>query len=52
MMARLDQSAAGNRPGGQIGFELTKQVDLVRARLSWLRAAYLVAFAALGWPYI
>jgi hypothetical protein len=52
MMARLDQAAAGNRPDGQIGFELTKQVDLVRARLSWLRAAYLVAFAALGWPYV
>jgi hypothetical protein len=27
-------------------------VDLVRALLSWLRAAYLVAFAALGWPYV
>lgn len=35
-----------------MGFELTKRAHVVRAQLSWLRAAYLVAFAALGWRYI
>ena len=35
-----------------MGFELTRRVQVVRARLSWVRAAYLAAFAALGWRYI
>jgi hypothetical protein len=52
MTKTLDQWATGNRPGGPMGFELTKRVHVVRARLSWLRAAYLVAFAALGWRYM
>jgi hypothetical protein len=52
MTKTLDQWAAGSSPGGPMGFELTRRVQLVRARLSWLRAAYLVAFAALGWRYI
>jgi hypothetical protein len=52
MTKTLDQWAMGDRPGGPMGFELTKRVHVVRARLSWLRAAYLVAFAALGWRYI
>ncbi len=52
MTKTLDQWAAGNPPGGPMGFELTRRMKVVRARLSWLRAAYLVAFAALGWHYI
>jgi hypothetical protein len=52
MTKTLDQWAAGGRPGGLMGFGLTKRAHVVRARLSWLRAAYLVAFAALGWRYI
>ena len=48
----LDQWAAGDRPGGPMGYELTRGVQVMRARLSWLRAAYLVAFAALGWRSI
>jgi hypothetical protein len=52
MTKTLDQWASGDRPGGPMGFELAKRVHVVRARLSWLRAAYLVAFAALGWRYV
>jgi hypothetical protein len=52
MTKTLDQWVAGDRPGGPMGFELIGRMHLVRARLSWLRAAYLVAFAALGWRYI
>src|SRR6266496_4279289 len=52
MTKTLDQWAMRDRPGGPMGFELTKRVHIVRARLSWLRAAYLVAFAALGLRYI
>ena len=35
-----------------MGFELTRGAKVVRARLSWVRAAYPVAFAALGWRYV
>ena len=52
MAKTLQQWAAGDRPGGPMGFELTRRVQVVRAQLSWVRAAYLVAFAALGWRYI
>jgi hypothetical protein len=52
MTETLHQWAAGERPGGPMGFELTRRVQVVRARLSWVRAAYLAAFAALGWRYI
>jgi hypothetical protein len=37
--------------GGQIEFRLTEGVSVTRARLSWVRAAYLAAFAARGWRY-
>jgi len=36
---------------GRIGFRLAGNVSLIRARLSWVRAAYLAAFAAFGWRY-
>ena len=52
MNKTLDAWAAGDAPGGPMGFELTRRVNVVRARLSWVRAAYLVAFAALGWRYV
>ncbi|WP_157881403.1 hypothetical protein [Streptomyces phaeochromogenes] len=33
-------------------FTVHTRFDEVRARVSWIRAAYLAAFAALGWGYI
>lgn len=35
-----------------LGFKLGGKLDLHRAGVSWLRAAYLAAFAALGYAYI
>jgi hypothetical protein len=46
---RTLDALAAKGAGGQIGFRLTESVSLTRARLSWVRAAYLAAFAALGW---
>ena len=43
-------SEPGN--GGRIRFRITENVLVERARLSWVRAAYLAAFAALGWRYV
>jgi hypothetical protein len=37
--------------GGQIGFRFLERVSPTAARLSWVRAAYLAAFAAFGWRY-
>jgi hypothetical protein len=37
--------------GGRLGFRLTETLLPVRAPLSWVRAGYLAAFAALGWRY-
>ncbi len=34
---------------GRIGFRFIEHVSPTRARLSWVRAAYLAAFAAFGW---
>jgi hypothetical protein len=47
---RLERQAADGT-GGQIGIRLTETMVPVRAQLSWVRAAYLAAFAALGWGY-
>src|SRR5262249_7665240 len=33
-------------------FTVDTRFDETRARISWIRAAYLAAFAALGWGYI
>jgi hypothetical protein len=38
--------------GRQIGLRFTERMITVRAQLSWVRAAYLAAFAALGWRYV
>jgi hypothetical protein len=44
--------ARGKRPGGRVTLRLTDRTSLTRAQLSHLRAAYLVAFTALGWRYV
>ena len=38
-------------PNSQLSFRLRHRVSLRRANISWLRAAYLVAFAVLGYRY-
>jgi hypothetical protein len=48
---RTLDALAAEGAGGRMGFRLTENVSLTRARLSWVRAAYLAAFAALGWRY-
>jgi hypothetical protein len=39
-------------PNPDISFTVTSGYSETRARISWIRAAYLAAFAGLGWPYI
>jgi hypothetical protein len=48
---RALERKAANGAGGRFGFRLTEKMLPVRAQLSWVRAAYLAAFAALGWRY-
>lgn len=36
----------------RFSFTIHTRYDEIKARLSWIRAAYLTAFAALGWEYI
>ena len=38
--------------GGNIGFRFRERLSPTAASLSWVRAGYLAAFAALGWRYI
>jgi hypothetical protein len=38
--------------GRQIGLRFSERLLTVRAQLSWVRAAYLAAFSALGWRYV
>ena len=45
-------AASAEQPGGRVTLRLTDRTSLTRAQLSYLRAAYLVAFAALGWRYV
>jgi hypothetical protein len=47
----LDDWAAAGVVDGRFGFRLTQKVSLHQARLSWVRAAYLAAFAAFGYRY-
>jgi hypothetical protein len=47
----LERNAADGT-GGRFGLRLTERMLPVRAQLSWVRAAYLAAFAALGWRYV
>jgi hypothetical protein len=49
---RALERKAANGTGGRFGFRLTERMLPVRAQLSWVRAAYLAAFAALGWRYV
>jgi hypothetical protein len=48
----LDTWAAGDVANARGRYRLTRRVSVMRARLSWVRAAYLAAFAALGWQYV
>jgi hypothetical protein len=50
-VAALEERIAQNSAGGRIGFQVTETFSIDRARLSWVRAAYLAAFGALGWRY-
>lgn len=53
--AQFDTALAAHRAGnGGSGFSITVHTGFedVRARLSLIRAAYLTAFAGLGWTYI
>jgi hypothetical protein len=38
-------------PNPKFSFTIHTRYDDAKARLSWIRSAYLVAFAALGWTY-
>jgi hypothetical protein len=38
--------------GGSIGFRFRERLSATAASLSWVRAGYLAAFAALGWRYV
>lgn len=38
--------------GGSIGFRFRERLSPTAASLSWVRAGYLTAFAALGWRYV
>jgi HNH endonuclease len=51
-VVRALERKAANGTGGRIGLRLTETMLPVRAQLSWVRAAYLAAFAALGWRYV
>jgi HNH endonuclease len=42
---------AGAGAGGSIGFRFRERLSPTAASLSWVRAGYLTAFAALGWRY-
>lgn len=50
-MTRTLTQWADQGVGGRIGFRFMERVSPTAARLSWVRAAYLVAFAAFGWRY-
>jgi hypothetical protein len=51
-MRRILEALAAGGAGGSIGFRLVERVSVTSAKLSWVRAAYLAAFAALGWRYV
>ncbi|CAL9481943.1 hypothetical protein SUDANB108_03071 [Streptomyces sp. enrichment culture] len=48
----LDAHVYGRNPRLNHSFTVHTRFDEARARISWIRAAYLAAFAALGWSYI
>lgn len=47
----LDGWTAEGSIGGRLGFRFREKVSVRQARLSWVRSAYLAAFAAFGWRY-
>jgi hypothetical protein len=47
----LDGWSATEGVEGRFGFRVVESVSVPNARLSWVRAAYLAAFAALGYRY-
>ena len=48
----LDALVEGGIPATNYSFTIHTRFDEARARISWIRAAYLAAFAALGYSYI
>lgn len=48
----LDVYVESGNPRPNHSFTVHTRFDETRARISWIRAAYLAAFAALGWSYI
>jgi HNH endonuclease len=48
----LDAHVESANPKPDASFTIHTHFNEMRARLSWIRSAYLVAFAALGWSYI
>ncbi|MFF1319830.1 hypothetical protein ACFVZZ_10440 [Streptomyces chartreusis] len=48
----LDAYVESRDPAPNFSFTVHTRFDEARARVSWIRAAYLAAFAALGWVYI
>jgi hypothetical protein len=48
----LDAYAESGDPKPSISFTVHTRFNDARARYSWIRSAYLAAFAALGWSYI
>lgn len=48
----LDAYVESGNPNPDTSFTVHTHFNGERARLSWIRSAYLVAFAALGWSYI
>jgi hypothetical protein len=48
----LDAYVESGNPRPNHSFTVHTRFDEARARISWIRAAYLAALAALGWSYI
>lgn len=48
----LNAYTISGNPRPHHAFTVHTRFDEARARISWIRSAYLVAFAALGWAYI
>lgn len=51
-LAALDAYVESGNPNPNASFTIHTRYDEARARLSWIRASYLTAFAALGYAYI
>jgi hypothetical protein len=51
-MKALDRLKEGGDPRSDFSFTVHTRFDEAQARYSWIRSAYLAAFAGLGWSYI